>query len=109
MKSAMDHCRGIDAVYHQGKAGEVYNIGSKNEIEGIMIARLICEKMDALRGKMGGSSYGDQIEFIKDRPGHDFQYAIDCTKIESELGWEPNENFESGLDKTLKYYLERFS
>jgi dTDP-glucose 4,6-dehydratase len=103
----LDHCKGIELVYKNGKAGETYNIGGKNERNNLNIANTICEILDQEKPKE--ISYKEQISFVKDRPGHDFRYAIDATKIEEELGWKAQENFESGIRKTIKWYLEKYN
>jgi dTDP-glucose 4,6-dehydratase len=100
----LDHCKGIDLVYHTGKVGEVYNIGGRNERNNNYIADKVCEILDELRPKAEGS-YKDQISYVEDRAGHDRRYAIDATKIEKELGWKADESFESGIVKTIKWYL----
>ena len=102
----LDHCRGIELVYKNGRLGETYNIGGKNERNNLNIANMICEILDQEKPKE--KSYKEQISFVKDRPGHDFRYAIDATKIEEELRWEAQENFESGIRKTIKWYLEKY-
>ncbi len=102
----LDHCRGIDLAYHKGRSGETYNIGGKNERENIYIANKICEILDELVPKE--KSYKEQIKFVKDRPGHDRRYAIDATKIENKLGWRAEENFESGIVKTVKWYIKKY-
>lgn len=99
-----DHCKGIELVLENGKLGETYNIGGRNERENIYIATVICDILDELKPKE--NSYKKQISFVKDRPGHDFRYAIDASKIENELGWKAEENFESGIRKTVSWYLE---
>jgi len=101
-----DHCKGIDLAFQQGKAGETYNIGGKNERDNLYIAHKICAILDELRPKE--NAYSEQVRFVKDRPGHDFRYAIDASKIENELGWKANENFESGIVKTIKWYLSKY-
>ncbi|QTE21487.1 dTDP-glucose 4,6-dehydratase [Polaribacter cellanae] len=101
----LDHCTGIEAVYKKGTLGETYNIGGKNERNNLYIANKICEILDKIQPKE--NSYKNQITFVKDRPGHDFRYAIDASKLENELGWKANENFESGIVKTVKWYLEK--
>jgi dTDP-glucose 4,6-dehydratase len=100
----LDHCKGIDLAYHAGKVGEVYNIGGRNERNNNYIAGKVCEILDALRPKTEGS-YKDQISYVEDRAGHDRRYAIDATRIETELGWKADESFESGIVKTIKWYL----
>lgn len=102
----LDHCVGIDLVFQKGNAGEVYNIGGNNERNNLYIAHTICDILDqALPKKM---SYKEQITFVKDRPGHDFRYAIDASKIEKELGWKASENFETGILKTVEWYIEKY-
>lgn len=103
----LDHCKGIDLVYHQGKSGEVYNIGGKNERNNNYIAQKICEVLDQINPKEKGS-YKDQISYVEDRAGHDRRYAIDATKIENELGWRADENFESGIIKTINWYSSKY-
>jgi dTDP-glucose 4,6-dehydratase len=103
----LDHCRGIEIVYRNGRLGETYNIGGKNERNNLNIANTICNILDEEKPKV--KSYKEQISFVKDRPGHDFRYAIDATKIEEELSWEAQENFESGIRKTIKWYLEKYN
>jgi dTDP-glucose 4,6-dehydratase len=100
----LDHCKGIDLVYHTGKVGDVYNIGGRNERNNNYIADKVCEILDELRPKAEGS-YKDQISYVEDRAGHDRRYAIDATKIETELGWKADESFETGIVKTIKWYL----
>ena len=102
----LDHCKGIDLVYHEGISGETYNIGGRNERDNLYIAYKICELLDTLCPKEG--SYKEQITFVEDRAGHDRRYAIDATKIETKLGWEAEENFESGIVKTLQWYLKKY-
>jgi len=98
-----DHCTGIDLAYHNGKVGEVYNIGGRNERDNNYIANKICEILDTLVPKE--ESYKSHIKYVEDRAGHDRRYAIDATKIEEELGWKAEENFESGIVKTIEWYL----
>ena len=102
----LDHCRGIEQVFKEGVSGETYNIGGKNERNNLYIANTICEILDRLEPKL--TSYKDQIAFVADRPGHDLRYAIDATKIETELGWKAEENFESGILKTIQWYLTKY-
>ena len=103
----LDHCKGIDLVFKNGVVGETYNIGGKNERNNLYIANTICEILDDIRPK--SKSYKNQISFVKDRPGHDFRYAIDASKLENELGWKADENFETGIIKTVKWYLEKYN
>ena len=102
-----DHCEGIDLAFKKGRAGDTYNIGGKNERDNLYIAHKICHILDEIRPKK--TKYADQITFVKDRPGHDFRYAIDATKIENELGWKANENFETGILKTIEWYLNKYN
>ncbi|SFN86473.1 dTDP-glucose 4,6-dehydratase [Algoriphagus ornithinivorans] len=99
-----DHARAIDTVFHQGKAGETYNIGGFNEWKNIDIVRLLCKKMDEKLGREEGTSE-KLITFVKDRAGHDLRYAIDSSKIKNELGWEPSLQFDEGIDITIDWYL----
>ncbi|AVO48842.1 dTDP-glucose 4,6-dehydratase [Melaminivora suipulveris] len=101
-----DHCSAIRRVLEAGKAGETYNVGGWNEQANIDIVRLICGLLDELRPRADGQSYSAQITHVQDRPGHDRRYAIDARKIERELGWKPQETFESGIAKTVQWYLE---
>ena len=103
-----DHARALLTVVETGKVGETYNIGGHNEQENIHVVRSICAILEELHpGKPDGvSQYSDLITFVKDRPGHDLRYAIDAGKIERELGWKPNETFETGLRKTVQWYLD---
>ncbi len=100
-----DHCAGILAVLESGKVGETYNIGGLNEKPNIEIVDTICEILDGLRPRTDGTSYKTQKVFVTDRPGHDRRYAIDCGKIQSQLGWSPAETFETGIQKTIQWYL----
>lgn len=99
-----DHCAAIREVLARGRAGETYNIGGWNEKTNIEVVHTLCDLLDELRPKDAGS-YADQITFVKDRPGHDRRYAIDARKLERELGWMPAESIESGLRKTVEWYL----
>ncbi|MDQ6969351.1 MAG: dTDP-glucose 4,6-dehydratase [Mariprofundus sp.] len=102
-----DHCAGIDAVIRKGKPGEVYNIGGINEWANIDIVRCICALMDEMSGESGIRNHESLIAFVTDRPGHDWRYAIDATKMGQELAWEPAETFETGIRKTVAWYLDR--
>lgn len=102
----LDHCKGIELAYQKGIAGETYNIGGKNERNNLYIANKICEILDEVLPKE--KSYKEQIAFVKDRPGHDFRYAIDASKVEKDLGWKANENFETGIQKTIAWYLKKY-
>lgn len=103
-----DHCIGIELAYKKGRSGETYNIGGKNERDNLYIAYKICEIIDQ-KVPLEKGSYKDLITFVTDRPGHDRRYAIDAGKIENELGWQAEENFESGIDKTVDWYINLFS
>jgi len=103
----LDHCKGIELVFKAGKFGETYNIGGRNERNNLYIVDKVCTILDEMKPKASGS-YKEQVSFVKDRPGHDLRYAIDATKIETELGWKADENFESGIKKTIEWYLNKF-
>ncbi|MGM0635825.1 MAG: dTDP-glucose 4,6-dehydratase [Bacteroidota bacterium] len=104
----LDHCTGIELAMHQGKLGETYNIGGKNERTNIYIAEKICHLLDEQIPLKNKQSYTDLIKFVQDRPGHDFRYAIDASKIENDLGWQAQENFESGIKKTIDWYIQKY-
>lgn len=101
-----DHCAAIGDVLARGRPGEVYNIGGGNERTNIDVVRALCALLDAERPRQDGKSYSEQIAFVADRPGHDRRYAIDAGKMASELGWRPRETFETGLKKTVRWYLD---
>ena len=101
-----DHCSAIRRALEAGAPGEVYNVGGWNEKPNIDIVHTICSLLDELRPKAAGGSYSSQISFVKDRPGHDRRYAIDASKIEKALGWRPAETFETGIRKTVQWYLD---
>ncbi|QXP63435.1 dTDP-glucose 4,6-dehydratase [Polaribacter sp. HaHaR_3_91] len=103
----LDHCTGIALAFKEGKLGETYNIGGKNERNNLYIANAICEILDEEKPKE--KSYKEQISFVEDRAGHDFRYAIDASKIENKLNWKAQENFETGIRKTIKWYLEKYN
>jgi dTDP-glucose 4,6-dehydratase len=100
-----DHCSAIRRVLEAGRPGEVYNVGGWNEKPNIEIVNTVCALLDELRPREDASSYSAQISYVKDRPGHDRRYAIDASKIERELGWRPAETFETGIRKTVEWYL----
>jgi dTDP-glucose 4,6-dehydratase len=101
-----DHCAAIRCVLEAGRPGETYNIGGWNEKANLDVVHTLCDMLDQLDPKAQGGSYREQITFVADRPGHDRRYAIDARKIERELGWKPTETFESGIRKTVQWYLE---
>jgi dTDP-glucose 4,6-dehydratase len=101
-----DHCSAIREVLKQGHMGETYNVGGWNEKTNVEVVETLCAILDELKPKSDGKSYADQITFVKDRPGHDRRYAIDASKLERDLGWRPQETFETGLRKTVIWYLE---
>ena len=101
-----DHCSAIREVLAKGKLGETYNIGGWNEKANIEVVKTICNILDALKPKADGKSYAEQITFVKDRPGHDRRYAIDASKLKRELGWGPSETFDTGIKKTVQWYLD---
>ncbi len=101
-----DHCRAISRVLEAGRPGETYNVGGWNEKTNLDVVRILCAILDELRPRSDGRSYTAQITFVKDRPGHDRRYAIDATKLERELGWKPQETFETGIRKTVQWYLD---
>jgi len=102
-----DHARALATVLRRGRIGETYNIGGHNELRNLDVVTSICGLLDELSPPQGGGvdSYEELIEFVRDRPGHDLRYAIDARKIEAELGWRPSESFDSGLRKTVEWYL----
>ena len=101
-----DHCRAIARVLDAGRPGETYNIGGWNEKPNIEVVRTLCALLDELQPRADGKSYAEQITYVKDRAGHDRRYAIDASKISAELGWRPQETFETGLRKTVQWYLD---
>ena len=102
-----DHARALLAIVTRGRVGASYNVGGHNEVTNIEVVRRICGLLDELAPHAGGTAHSDQITFVTDRPGHDFRYAIDASKISRELDWRPTETFETGLRKTVAWYLER--
>ncbi|MBU3563548.1 MULTISPECIES: dTDP-glucose 4,6-dehydratase [unclassified Polynucleobacter] len=101
-----DHCSAIREVLAKGKLGETYNIGGWNEKANIDVVKTICRILDELKPRADGKPYAEQITFVKDRPGHDRRYAIDASKVERELGWRPAETFDTGIRKTVQWYLD---
>lgn len=102
----LDHAKGIELAFKKGRSGETYNIGGRNERTNLQIVDTICSLLDKEKPNASGKSYKNQITFVKDRAGHDKRYAIDATKIETELGWKAEENFETGIVKTVQWYLQ---
>jgi dTDP-glucose 4,6-dehydratase len=103
----LDHCKGIDLVYHSGKEANIYNIGGRNERTNLQIVDSICTILD--EKAPSEKSYKELITFVEDRAGHDRRYAIDATKLENELGWKADEDFDSGIVKTIEWYLEKYN
>jgi dTDP-glucose 4,6-dehydratase len=101
-----DHCSAIREVLAKGKLGETYNIGGWNEKANIDVVKTICSILDELKPRADGKSYAEQITFVTDRPGHDRRYAIDASKLKRELGWKPKETFDTGIKKTVQWYLD---
>ena len=104
-----DHCSAIYCVLRSGEVGDTYNIGGNNEIKNIEIVNIICNYLDEVKPRKSGKKYNDLITFVKDRPGHDFRYAIDSSKILKNLDWNPIESFNSGIKKTIDWYLKNES
>jgi len=104
-----DHCDAIHSIIQNGKIGETYNIGGNNEIQNIEIVKTICTLLDEIHPRVSTDSYQHLITYVKDRPGHDFRYAIDANKLKDELEWEPKESFKTGIRKTIQWYLKNQS
>jgi dTDP-glucose 4,6-dehydratase len=101
-----DHCRAVWQIMKAGLRGQTYNIGGRCEMANLDTVNMLCDLMDEMAPRTDESSRRDLIAFVKDRPGHDLRYAIDCSKLENELGWRPRETLESGLRKTIQWYLD---
>ena len=101
-----DHCDAIYTILQKGTIGETYNIGGNDEIKNIKIVEVICDVLNDIHPAGSGKSYHELITFVKDRPGHDFRYAIDASKLKKEIGWEPKESFNTGIQKTIEWYLK---
>jgi dTDP-glucose 4,6-dehydratase len=99
-----DHCVAIDEVFHNGKTGEIYNVGGDKELNNLELANMICQLLDELQPKK--TKYEDQLTFVTDRLGHDFRYAVDFTKIHTELGWNPTEDFVGKLKETVAWCMK---
>ena len=102
----LDHCKAIDLIYHESKSGETYNIGCNNEIDNVTIVKIICNLLDQKKPRKEGK-YEDLITFIKDRVGHDFRYAINSSKLQKELEWKPESNFNDSISKTIDWYMNK--
>ena len=102
-----DHCEAIIKILEDGKPGETYNIGGNCEKNNLEVVSEICKILDSIKPKEDGSSYKEQIEFVKDRPGHDFRYSLNTSKIKKDFNWKPKESFSSGLEKTVQWYLDK--
>ncbi len=101
-----DHVRALVAVFERGSVGESYMVGGRNERTNLAVVETICDELDRVKPRSDGKSYRDQINFVADRPGHDFRYAIDAAKLETQLGWTAQESFDSGIAKTVRWYLD---
>jgi dTDP-glucose 4,6-dehydratase len=101
-----DHVSALEKILRRGKIGESYNVGGNSERTNLDVVKAICANLDVKRARADGKSHADLIHFVADRPGHDKRYAIDCSKVKRELGWEPSVSFEAGLDKTIDWYLQ---
>ena len=101
-----DHVRALQMVFERGEPGRTYNVGGNNEKQNIEVVHTLCAILDRLRPRVDGTSYAAQITSVADRPGHDKRYAIDASRIRDELGWEPRETFETGIEKTIRWYLD---
>ncbi len=107
----LDHCKGVDLVYHDGKSGETYNIGGRNERTNLQIVDTICTLLDEvypIKNNQSIQNYKELVVFVEDRAGHDRRYAIDASKLENELGWRADESFDTGIVKTIEWYLRKY-
>lgn len=104
----LDHCKGIALAFERGRVGETYNIGGRNERDNNQIVNAICSMLDKTKPRKNGNAYKELITFVKDRAGHDKRYAIDATKIEKELEWRAEEVFDTGIEKTINWYLSKY-
>lgn len=104
----LDHCKAVDLIFHKGVSGETYNIGGHNERNNITIVNTICSILDKECPRKDGCKYADLITFVQDRAGHDLRYAIDATKLTTELGWKADETFDTGIIKTVEWYLNKY-
>lgn len=100
-----DHCVAIELVFRKGVSGEIYNIGGDQEVNNNDLVNKLCKLLDVLKPRVDGKSYTEQITYVQDRKGHDYRYAVDCTKLKTELGWSPSVNFDELLESTVRYYL----
>lgn len=103
-----DHCKAIDMVFHNGRSGETYNVGGRNEWKNIDLVRAICDELNTLKGEGPDGDYKNLISFVTDRPGHDLRYAIDATKLETELGWQNTQDFHRDLRETVSWYIKKY-
>jgi dTDP-glucose 4,6-dehydratase len=103
-----DHCKAIDIVFHHGRSGESYNVGGRNEWKNIDLVRRICALLNEIAGNGPGGDYANLITFVTDRPGHDLRYAIDATKLETELGWRNTQDFNADLKKTVTWFVNKY-
>ncbi len=103
----LDHCKAIDLIFHRGRSGETYNVGGRNERNNLEIVKKVCGLLDQKQPRKSGKQYEELISFVTDRPGHDFRYAINADKLEKELNWKADENFETGIVKTVDWFLRK--
>jgi len=104
-----DHCQAIDFVFHDGKMGETYNIGGDNEVSNLELVHRICKILTQISAQYEEKKLKALIQFVPDRKGHDYRYAIDSRKIQKELGWRPLHNFEDALKKTIQFYIKKYN